>query len=191
LRALAFQNYPRDRFEVLAVDDGSGTSPKAAVNAFLGQLNVRLLAQLHSGPAAARNYGARHAIRTLRAFTDDDCTPSASWLETLATRFVSFPDYALGGRTINGVPNNPYSTASQLVVDYLCAHWNSDSKRATFLTCNILALPAERFHTLGGFDAAWNRAAGEDRELCDRWISRGYRMMYVPDVLRTAFGLRK
>ena len=42
---------------VLVVDDSSGTSPKAAVNAFLGQLNVRLLAQLHSGPAAARNYG--------------------------------------------------------------------------------------------------------------------------------------
>ena len=60
LRALACQNYPRDRFEVLVVDDGSGTSPKAAVNAFLGQLNVRLLAQLHSGPAAARNYGVRH-----------------------------------------------------------------------------------------------------------------------------------
>jgi glycosyltransferase involved in cell wall biosynthesis len=30
LRALACQNYPRDRFEVLVVDDGSGTSPKAA-----------------------------------------------------------------------------------------------------------------------------------------------------------------
>lgn len=90
---------------------------------------------------------------------------------------------ALGGRTINGVPNNPYSTASQLVVDYLCTHWNSDPKRATFLTSNNLALPAERFHTLGGFDASWKRAAGEDRELCDRWISRGYWMMYVPDAV--------
>ena len=60
LRALACRNYPRDRFEVLVVDDGSGTSPKAVVNPFLGQLNVRLLAQLHSGPAAARNYGVRH-----------------------------------------------------------------------------------------------------------------------------------
>jgi glycosyltransferase involved in cell wall biosynthesis len=59
LRALACRNYPHDRFEVLVVDDGSGTSPKAVVNPFLGQLNVMLLAQLHFGPGAARNYGAR------------------------------------------------------------------------------------------------------------------------------------
>jgi GT2 family glycosyltransferase len=36
---------------------------------------------------------------------------------------------------------------------------------------------------LGGFDAAWNRAAGEDREYCDGWISHGYRMVYVPEAV--------
>ena len=183
LRALACQNYPRDRFEVLVVDDGSTTSPKGSVDAFVGQLNVRLLTQLHSGPAAARNYGARHAMGTFLAFTDDDCAPSPSWLQTLATGFVSFPDCALGGRTINGVADNPYSTTSQLVVDYLYAHCNSDPKRATFLTSNNLALPADRFHALAGFDPAWNSAAGEDQELCDRWIFHGYRMVYVPEAV--------
>ena len=73
LRALACQNYPRDRFEVLVVDDGSGTSPKAAVNAFLGQLNVRLLAQLHSGPAATRNYGRDMQRSKIVREADDLC----------------------------------------------------------------------------------------------------------------------
>ena len=54
LGALAAQDYPWDRFEVLVVDDGSATSPEAEVAAFLDQLNVRLLKQSHSGPAAAR-----------------------------------------------------------------------------------------------------------------------------------------
>ena len=183
LRALAQQNYPRERFEVLVVDDGSTISPAATVNRFLDKLNVSLLSQLHSGPAAARNYGARHATGTFLAFTDDDCAPSPRWLQTLAAGFDSFPDSALGGRTINGFPNNRYSTTSQLLTDYLYARWNSDPQRATFLMSNNLALPAARFHDLGGFDPAWNNVGGEDRELCDRWLLHGYRMVYLSEAV--------
>jgi hypothetical protein len=35
----------------------------------------------------------------------------------------------------------------------------------------------------GGGDACWTRAAGEDRDLCDRLIARGYRLIYAPDAL--------
>lgn len=183
LGALAAQDYPRDCFEVLVVDDGSATSPEGSVGTFRHQLNVRLLKQLHSGPAAARNHGAAHAKGAFLAFTDDDCAPAPGWLQSLVTCFVSCSDCALGGRTINELANNPFSTVSQLVVDYLYAHWNPDPEHATFFTSNNLALPAQSFHAVGGFDAGWTRAAGEDRELCDRLISRGYRLMYAPDAL--------
>ena len=72
-----------------------------------------------------------------------------------------------------------YSTVSQLVVEYLYARWNSDPDHTTFFTSNNLALPAKSFHAVGGFDAGWTRAAGEDRDLCDRLIIRGYRLMYA------------
>ena len=183
LGALAAQDYPRDRFEVLVIDDGSATSPEAGVETFRHQLNVRLLKQPHAGPAAARNYGAAHAKGAFLAFTDDDCAPAPGWLQILATCFVSCLDCALGGRTINELASNPYSTVSQLVVDYLYAHWNSDPEHATFFTSNNFALPGKCFHAVGGFDAGWTRAAGEDRELCDRLISRGYRLVYAPEAL--------
>jgi GT2 family glycosyltransferase len=183
LGALAAQGYPRDRFEVLVVDDGSTTSPEASVEAFRQQLNVRFLKQLHSGPAAARNYGAAYAKYSFLAFTDDDCAPTPSWLQSLATCFVSCSDCVLGGRTINELANNPYSTVSQLVVDYLYARWNPDPMHATFFTSNNLALPAKCFQAVGGFDTGWTRAAGEDRDLCDRLIARGYRLIYTPDAL--------
>ena len=131
LGALAAQDYPRDRFEVLVIDDGSATSPEASVETFRHQLNVRLLKQPHAGPAAARNYGAAHAKGAFLAFTDDDCAPAPGWLQSLATGFVSCSDCVLGGRTINELANNPYSTVSQLVVDYLYAHWNSDPEHAS------------------------------------------------------------
>ena len=183
LRALAVQEYPRDRFEVLVVDDGSATSPEASVEAFRHQLNVRLLEQPHAGPAAARNYGAAQAKGAFLAFTDDDCAPAPGWLQSLAAGFVSFPDCALGGRTVNELANNPYSTASQLVVDYLYAHWNADPRRARFFASNNFALPGRCFQAVKGFDAGWTRAAGEDRELCDRLVARGYRLIYAPDAL--------
>jgi GT2 family glycosyltransferase len=183
LRALVAQDYPRDRFEVLVVDDGSATSPEASVEAFRHQLNVRLLEQPHAGPAAARNYGAAQAQGAYLAFTDDDCAPAPGWLQSLAAGFVAFPDCALGGRTVNELANNPYSTASQLVIDYLYAHWNADPRRATFFASNNIALPGGCFHAVEGFDAGWTRAAGEDRELCDRLIARGYRLIYAPDAL--------
>jgi len=183
LGALAIQDYLRDRFEVLVVDDGSLISPEPTVNTFRGRLNVRYLKQGHAGPAAARNYGAAVAKGEILAFTDDDCAPAPDWLRSLATSFGSHSGCVLGGRTINELPNNPYSTASQLVVDYLYARWNSDPDHATFFTSSNFALPAKIFHDVGGFDTGWIRAAGEDRDLCDRLISRGYRLRYTPDAL--------
>lgn len=183
LAALAAQTYPLDRFEVLVVDDGSATSPEAVVDPYRDQLNVQLLTQRHAGPAAARNYGAAYAKGSFLAFTDDDCAPEPGWLRSLATCFLSCSDCAVGGRTINELANNPYSTGSQLVVDYLYAGWNSDPDHATFLTSNNFALPAKTFQDVGGFDAGWTHAAGEDRELCDRLISHGYRLRYAPDAL--------
>ncbi len=183
LRALSGQTYPHDRFEVIVVNDGGTTFPKPEVEEFVKTLNVRFVTQNHSGPASARNYGVKHATGDFLAFTDDDCAPAPNWLQALADRFASLPDCALGGRTINGVADNLYSTVSQLLVDYLYAHCNSDPQRSTFLTSNNLALPVKCFHAIGGFDAAWKRAAGEDRELCDRWLANGHRMIYVPEAV--------
>ncbi len=51
------------------------------------------------------------------------------------------------------------------------------------MASNNLALSAAAFRTLGGFDTSFPRAAGEDRELCDRWIASGRRIRYVPDAI--------
>jgi glycosyltransferase involved in cell wall biosynthesis len=189
LRALAEQDYPRGSFEVIVVDDGSKTPPQHAVEPFRSQLDVRLLTQSHSGPAAARNRGAAQAGGDFLAFTDDDCAPRPNWLRALAASFEAFPDCALGGQTINGLPDNPYATASQLVIDYFFAHANANARRARFLASNNLAFPAQAFRAIGGFDGAWRRAAGEDRELCDRWMASGYRMIYVPEAMVEHFPL--
>jgi GT2 family glycosyltransferase len=94
-----------------------------------------------------------------------------------------YPEAVMGGRTVNALVDNPYSAASQLLVDYLYARWNPSAREAIFFASNNLALPAKSFNTVGGFDIRWTQAAGEDRDLCDRLIAHGYRMVFVPDAL--------
>jgi len=87
LQSLARLDYPRDRFEVIVVDDGTTTAAPALVVEMKAGPDVRLVRQPHAGPAAARNLGASHARGSLLAFTDDDCAPAPDWLWALAARF--------------------------------------------------------------------------------------------------------
>ena len=183
LQSLAQLDYPRDRFEVIVVDDGSQTSPAEVIAGCSGQMDMTLLTRAHAGPAAGRNAGAARAKGEFLAFTDDDCAPAPDWLRALAARLTPAPECAVGGRTINALPDNPYSAASQLLVDYLYAYYNAGPDRTCFLTSNNMALPAALFHAAGGFDASFPRAAAEDREFCHRWLRRGQRLAYAPEAL--------
>ena len=181
LQSLACLDYPRDYFEVIVADDGSEAPPEAVVAAFRDRFDVTLTTQPHAGPAAARNTGAAGAKGEILAFTDDDCAPAPDWLQTLAARFAAAPDHAIGGRTLNVLSDNMYSTASQLLIEYLYAYYNADHKPASFFTSNNLALPTASFYAIGGFDSSFPRAGAEDRDLCDRWLQHGYRMTYAPE----------
>ena len=183
LESLSCLDYPRDRFEVIVVDDGSPMPPEDVVDSFHDRLDVTLLTHPHAGPAAARNTGAARAKGEFLVFTDDDCGPAPDWLQALAARFARVPDHAIGGRTLNALPDNPYSTASHLLVAYLYTYYNADPDQTRFFTSNNLALPADRFHATGGFDTTFPRAAAEDRDLCDRWLNHGYGMTYAPEVI--------
>jgi len=183
LQSLACLDYPLDRFEVIVVDDGSPIAPESVVADFSEQFDVILLTQAHSGPATARNTGAVKAKGEILAFTDDDCEPAADLLQKLAIRFAATPACAIGGRTLNAIPDNLFSSASQILIDYLYKYYNADPHQAQFFTSNNMALPAERFHEIGGFDVSFPLAAGEDREICDRWRKHNYPMIYAPEVL--------
>jgi GT2 family glycosyltransferase len=182
LEALSNLDYPRDRFEVIVVDDGSDIPPHDVVRRFSGRLDVVLLTQPHAGPATARNTAAARARGEVLAFTDDDCAPASDWLTRLASRFAQDKRVAVGGRTINALPADPYAAASQLIMDVVYAYYNTDGSRARFVASNNVAFPKDAFHAVGGFDSTFPLAA-EDRDLCDRWVHRGFRIVYAPEVV--------
>ena len=96
---------------------------------------------------------------------------------------ASAPGCTIGGHTVNALADNVYSAASQTLCDYLYRYYNADPENAQFLTSNNMAVPAEVFRSVNGFDTSFTLAAFEDRDLCDRLRRRGGRIVYAPEAL--------
>ena len=181
IEALAF---PRDRFEVLVIDDGSPTPPSDLLASLDRSLDAHLICTRHGGPAAARNAGARLARGRYLVFTDDDCAPRADWLSAIdrAARATTAP-IAIGGRTVNSLVGNPYATASQGIVEFLYDYYGNQDAPRRFFTTNNLAISRAEFLEMGGFDEGFELAAAEDRDLCERWRRSDRELHYAPDVV--------
>jgi len=78
LTALTNQTYPRNRFEILVVDNGSTDDTRSVVSEFPVEVLVENDIQ---GSYAARNKGIAHASGEVFAFADADCTPASTWIE--------------------------------------------------------------------------------------------------------------
>jgi glycosyltransferase involved in cell wall biosynthesis len=180
LLALAGQDLPRERYEVIVVDDGGQVNLEEAV-ASVRPMKVTLLRQINSGPAAARNRGAAKARGKILVFTDDDCCPPPRWLSNIVTHFESESESILGGNTINSLPENPFATASQMLISYLFRYYNKEAGRAGFVTSNNLAIPEEIYRDAGGFDEVFPRPGGEDRDLITKLLERGHPIFFSPD----------
>ncbi len=181
LNSLSELDYPRDAWEVIIVDDG-GHSPLDKITAkFKSQLDISLLRQANAGPAAARNTGAHKARGELLAFTDDDCKPAKNWLKIMASHYQKTPERIIGGKTVNRLKKNLYSAASQYIVDIVYRHYNTHKDDARFFASNNIAVPKNLYHKVGGFTETFRTS--EDRELCDRWRFKGYKLTYAPEAI--------
>lgn len=170
-------------FEAIVVDDGSRIPVTPAFAPHGCDLQLTVLRRDGRGPAAARNAGAAVARGMYLAFTDDDCTPDPDWLDALVRRLEACPDAMVGGRTINALDSNPFAEASQQLVSFFYDRYTGEEGSPRFLTSNNLALAAVRFRALGGFDAAFPLAAGEDRDFGERWTEAGGRILLAPEAV--------
>ena len=95
LASLDAQTLPRDRFEVIVVDNGSTQLPVSVVEKHAG---MKLVQEMQPGPGPARNRGVREATGSIFAFVDADCRAHPDWLRAgVATIEASAPHTILGG----------------------------------------------------------------------------------------------
>ncbi|MEL7354078.1 MAG: glycosyltransferase [Cyanobacteria bacterium J06560_5] len=77
LNALCHQDYARDAYEIIVVDNNSDQDVSHVVSQFEG---VRLMVEPRPGSYIARNRGIEAAQGEVIAFTDADCIPKSTWL---------------------------------------------------------------------------------------------------------------
>lgn len=168
-------------YETIVVDDGS-PEPLAPVCAEAGDW-VTCIRQANAGPAAARNTGARAASGDILCFTDDDCCPHPGWAKSLWAAQGGDPRRLVGGRVVNGLPDNLFSETSQSISDYLYDWHQAEGQGERFFTSNNLACAKAAYLGLGGFDESFRLAAGEDREFGIRWKREVGPLVFTPEAI--------
>jgi glycosyltransferase involved in cell wall biosynthesis len=97
LASLLAQEYPRDRYEVLVVDNRSTDDTAARIKHF----PVRVIEERSRQCSyAARNRGLEAAGGELVAFTDADCAARPDWLSRLVAGFVDEHVGGVAGRVV-------------------------------------------------------------------------------------------
>src|SRR5947207_1865010 len=174
LRAVLNQDYPRDRFEVFAVDNGSTDgSPEIAKS-----IGVATLSEPEPGAGPARNRGIAAARGDIVAFTDADCEPTRGWLTALVAGLAG-AEAATGWIEPTSEGNRFSRARAELHRLYLrdCIRLAREQRLDRFDTANA-AVRRSFLSRLGGFDPKVDFPL-EDREFGSRVVEQGGRIVFV------------
>jgi glycosyltransferase involved in cell wall biosynthesis len=174
VEALERQTLPRERFEVVIVDDGSGDGTTAVLRD--PRIDRAVRQERSRGPATARNLGWHAASAPLVAFTDDDCRPEPGWLAAGLAAHRAAPGAIVQGRT-----------RPEPAEEHKLEHPRARSIRVEqlgpfFETCNVF-YPRALLERLGGFDETIPTAGSEDTDLALRSFELGARAVFAPEAL--------
>ena len=181
--SLVNQDYPKDRLEIIVVDDGSADRTPEILKRFQSEYSYfRYLSQSNKGPATARNLGIRHASGEIILFIDDDCIADQNWVTELARGYQDPSVGGVAGR-IKFVPSDDN------IANRMAAQSNGrgqpiepDGGIAFFITANA-SFKREVLDQMGGFDETFPHAVHEDVDLTHRVKQAGWKLLYSDDAV--------
>lgn len=170
---LMAQTYPRDRFEVIVVNNDPAS--REASRRWFNDGCVKVITENSPGSYNARNRGASAATGQILAFTDSDCRPKPDWLAQLADCMSrNYADIVTGG--IHMIAKDPSQITAIEAYDFATGlPQESLARQKRGVTANM-AVKAARFSSVGGFDGT--RLSGGDLEICQRIEAAGGHFAY-------------
>lgn len=194
LAALNRQSHPRERTEVIVVDDGSPEPPRVPAG-------VRLLRQADEGfrAATARNLGASIATGDVLCFLDADTVPEPDYLTRMIRLPALAPEAVVVGRRrhaeLAGLPVDAPVEEAGPGAELPEPQWLRDGYRDTrdlldaddrayrYVISATLACSRWFFERVGGFDEQFRAYGGEDWEWAYRAWLGGAVLAHVRDAV--------
>ena len=169
-------DYPRQRFEVIVVDNGSTDRTGALLEAYDREIGI--VSERRRGAAAARNRGLRAAGGEVIAFTDGDCVADAGWLRNIVAPVGDAGVGIAGGKILARRPCNRIEAFGEYIHDHDRA---INVARPPYVATANWSSPSSVLREAGGFDEGFLR--GQDSDLSVRILGAGYRLVYVQDAV--------
>lgn len=189
VRALSYLNYPKDKIEIIVINDNSSDSTQRILDNFKRQYNYSNLIVISTdsiiggkGKSNALNIGFSKSKGEYIAVYDADNTPEKNALRFLINTICN--DDSLGAvigkfRTRNKERN---LLTRFINIETLSFQWMAQAGRWQLL--NLCTIPGTNFvirrsilESIGGWDT---KAVAEDTELSFRVYKAGYKIKFMP-----------
>lgn len=178
LASLHSQNFERSAFEIIVVDNGSASLPRAIIEQYPGTL---LLRELSPGPGPARNRGVEAASGDILAFTDSDCRAHPDWLNCAIRTLEGAPQRTILGGDVRiwREPKKPIS-AIEAYESVFAYRFKLYIERRGFCGTGNLVVRKSDFGNVGRFSGI---DVAEDIEWGERARAAGYAFRYTPGMV--------
>jgi MoaA/NifB/PqqE/SkfB family radical SAM enzyme/GT2 family glycosyltransferase len=182
LDSLFTQDYPKDRYEIIVVDDsGNGEAKRVLDELKRTHPNLNYIIQHHKGPASARNIGVKASLGEIIGFVDDDCAVSKDWLRLMVESHTQNPAIlAVGGLTLTPTQKTPVLVSQFLSTCSIETYLNGKQEVIFFPTCNV-SLKMRIFDKYK-FNETFPLPGGEDLEFFWRLFKEGHRFIWNKEI---------
>lgn len=196
LLRIAQLDYPRDKFEVIVVNNRSTDSTNRVVDTFRrahSSLTISLISEYQPGPSFARNAGIRKAKYSHIACIDDDILVDKEYLQKLNIAFQKHTNATIiGGKVIESSKKNINVQKNYPEMGWIFAvtqrHNRGDYilKYPDALFSANMSINLKKLNTRKVFDTRLGRTIGnttllgEDTELCFRLMLEHHTIVYDP-----------
>ncbi len=175
LSSLAQLDYPRDRYEIILVDNGSTDSTLRIA----GEYPIRVMSEPSIRSSyAARNLGIAQARHEILAFTDADCVVDSHWVAEGVAAMAAQGAHMVAGRI--EFTFSKYPSAGELYDSLV--HMRNDvlvTARGRAVTANLF-VRSGLFRDLGVFPPV---QSGGDGLWTSRAVGAGHRLVYSANAI--------